>query len=98
MTAERKFTPTKWKVKADYNVENYNGDFVATTGCNGRDPEIGKANARLIASAPDLYEACKAVVKFNEMHESEVTHSQWVDICGMLNQAIAKAEATDEKE
>lgn len=52
---------------------------------------ISKANARLIASAPELLEACKlAVSLLSEIREDEGGHKAMTDFS--LKQAIAKAE------
>ena len=61
-----KFTPGPWEVRApqanewqaDYEIYDQNGDFPALFN----QPEIHAANARLIASAPELYEALQKVL------------------------------------
>lgn len=61
-------TPGPWKVKSDYNVFGVGGRLVANSGGHSgsvRPEEIheeNKANARLIAAAPELLEACKALL------------------------------------
>ena len=53
-----------------------------------RPSEEAFANARLIAAAPDLLEACEAVVA------AKVADGPWsLHPCGQLYQAIAKARA-----
>lgn len=58
-------TPGPWKVKSDYNVFGVGGRLVANSGGHSgsvRPEEIheeNKANARLIAAAPELLEAAK---------------------------------------
>jgi hypothetical protein len=55
-----------------------------------------KANARLIAAAPDLLAACKALVEAMHRYEMDVdgdpTHAHR-DMMNLANAAIAKAEA-----
>ncbi len=58
-----KHTPGPWKVKSDYNVFSGGGRLVANSGghsgsvCPEEIHEENKANAILIAAAPDLLEA-----------------------------------------
>ena len=58
-------------------------------GIMGKSDEIPKANAHLIAAAPDLLEACKMVIEFsndNNIH-------RFLEIAiPKIEQAIAKAE------
>ena len=61
---KNKFTPGPRVVIGDYNVEGPNREFVGTFGCNGRDIEIGKANAILDAAAPDMLKALQMMVKW----------------------------------
>ena len=60
-------------------TRNFEADLVATQN---------KANAHLIAAAPDMYEALKAALGWMEMMEGVGNSSAWVDI----KDAIAKAE------
>ena len=66
-----KFTPGPWHEHGGAVVygnddDNGNGDVVVDmlAGHVRRSPEELNANARLIAAAPDLYEACEAALDF----------------------------------
>ncbi len=53
---------------------------------------IDEANARLVASAPELLEALKAIVQLGE-HNADCNHSgEYLDARKIAIQAIAKAE------
>lgn len=59
-----------WKIKFEFNVEDTNGRTIASCGGysdNCRVQEVdaeNKANARLIAAAPDLLEALRPFAQF----------------------------------
>ena len=48
-----------------------------------------EANARLIAAAPDLYEACQAVMEYDS---GGGPFEEWINIIAKVRAAIAKAE------
>jgi hypothetical protein len=80
------YTKGKWKVDG-FRIFDTNGHSVATTGTfSGRKYEEDIANAYLIASAPDLYEALKDLVGICEEFFFE-------DQLEQANKAIAKAES-----
>ena len=89
---ERKWTPGPWVVVADDVKEGSpeEGAFVPFGGCGccgspwmTADGDKGRAEARLIAAAPDLYEAlCEALVYVPE-HHGPIMHK--------INAALAKA-------
>lgn len=59
-----KHTPGPWKVENDHYI-TAGIDYVADVGdATTRDKEIA-ANARLIAAAPDLLEACKEAIEMS---------------------------------
>jgi hypothetical protein len=60
-----KHTPGKWETwGGGLNVRTVVGqDFVALCGANGYPPENMVANARLIASAPELLQQCKNTLR-----------------------------------
>lgn len=95
--SERKWTPGKWSV---YQVERETywpgidagrtsivvwGDQQENNGVQGDTLEEAKANAQLIAAAPDMYEALEAIV--TRYHKGEDIYG-WIDTAG---QALAKA-------
>lgn len=101
MTA--KHTPVPWTVRSTciYTADEHK-DWVASCG-NGQvaRQQINKANARLIAAAPELLEAAKLVL---EWYEAEDDHSgtdfyQRMQMCRDSEDAIraAIAKATGEQ-
>ena len=66
MSQERKWTPGPWKFDVfdefPSAIENYDGkEVLFGCGCCGS-PGLGRDDAHLIASAPDLYEALEDVM------------------------------------
>lgn len=64
------FTPSPWVHKGNGDIETLSGDAIATTNpvpCR----EIDRANARLIAAAPEMVETVKSnAVFFDELAEA----------------------------
>ncbi|HET7624396.1 MAG TPA: hypothetical protein VFM25_03955 [Verrucomicrobiae bacterium] len=59
-----KHTPGPWTIRTDYpyhNIVSNDGRLIAETMLGSQTDE-DKANARLIAAAPDLLASCKALV------------------------------------
>ena len=88
MMIDTKHTPGPWEISRDAVPEGYtqntvyaerDGERVATAFRND-------ANARLIAAAPDLLEACKYVKQFLGDKHPEITLRKRLDA------AITKAE------
>ena len=68
---ERKWTPGPWRVGPvdDTRVEDADGNEVAQIDGDYNQPEtwpLMEANARLIAAAPDLYEALEITIGYIE--------------------------------
>ena len=61
----------------------------------GEDWETRKANARLIASAPELLEACKYVLEMCNGHHDDIDIFK-DGIKGCVERAIAKAEGKED--
>lgn len=85
---EPKHTPGPWRVDPDYpwDIQNADGSLeIASVNPyrreDGEDGEVGDADARLIAAAPDLLEALRVIA------ESDITNARKVALS-----AIAKAE------
>jgi len=82
-----------WKIKHTQNVFSETGRLVAS--CSGHQQNFdeaqntaeNEANARLIAAAPDLLEACKEALSIIEKYSDVPVH------IFALKEAIAKAEA-----
>ncbi len=90
-----KHTPGPWETDPEFNNECILGnDKILVADCTilhiKRSNEMIRANARLIASAPDLLETCKEARAFLE--GLDMKWAIWSD----LNQAIAKAEEEEE--
>jgi len=100
-----KYTPGPWRITTDFeyirkfdsskHVEIQGVDGI-TIGCCLFDclPE-GRANARLIACAPELLEACKALLKFNEELCQDINVSIHYPSAEEARQVIRKAEGND---
>lgn len=101
-----KFTPGPWETDSIYECsgdatisilandgEIWIADvFVIHEGAPD-DPEEGIRNAKLMAAAPDLYEACKAALQdYRNINYPTDTHKA---IMKQLQQALAKAEGRD---
>jgi len=106
MTAQH--TPGPWFVDEDsrpgmsWNRHIYTKTERATAICfmahsNGRNEAGDRANARLIAAAPDLLEALQAAVACGMVPISSVSeggaskHSRQVQVADMIRAAIQKA-------
>ena len=79
-----------------------NGNILAGNGRTGGDwiasvkpfSDSFYANARLLAAAPDLLEACREMLQGVEGHERRTGATQLVGCVVKLRAAIAKATAT----
>ena len=78
-------TPGPWEISKKFIchscISSINGLLIAQTSCvhDDRQREVQRANARLIAAAPDLLEACKMVL---------IAHPENI----AAKRAVAKAE------
>ena len=80
-------TPGPWKTNGDPVVfSNDSSQFIAFTDTRGISSDAAKANARLIAAAPDLLEALKHAVEIAEYK----TPGYWYDLL-KYRAIIAKA-------
>lgn len=98
-----KHTPGPWAITRRWAdgkriiVEGNQEDWFrleAHVVCDDCDTDTAEANARLIAAAPDLLEACKAMLRTHGVHGPCTHHN--CDSCEMAydkaKAAIAKAE------
>lgn len=99
-------TPGPWEVQDNTELDGVKGQIrvdSVTHGCvaicwNGyqQDPQYFddtyKANATLIAAAPDLLEACKYVVRYHREHDSGEGELFGLDFVTACISAIHKAE------
>jgi hypothetical protein len=72
-------------------IENNDCEYVCSLLGGDKDKE---ANARLIAAAPDLLEACKAAAKFYQ-DNFDIMPVAWQTFDDILTQAIEKAEGKE---
>jgi hypothetical protein len=78
--------------KGPWKIDEY-GDISSSRGIKVViDENMKKANARLIASAPDLLEACKFTLTCIKENWSDLSNAG-----AMLEQAISKAEERNKK-
>ena len=99
MSTQTKHTPGPWAIGNTHFVPGFSPDGMdwiiairnTETGfaciAQGSTKEKAEANARLIAAAPDLLEACIDAAKFIMQG-----HGDQIAIWDTLNSAIAKAE------
>jgi len=89
-----KHTPGPW-IERGYNVRVRNGRYIAYTGPSHTPPseypkqcaEEDKANARLIAAAPELLEALQRL-----RNAEKSPREEWVAAIAHAEQIIAKAK------
>lgn len=108
--SEVKHTPGPWsssvngfgfvKVEA-HGFDTYDGSVIVSTMCSGHHIgyDVEKANARLIAAAPDMLDALKAMVKKIDpvcMVEDDHPQADLADEYRDALWAIAKAEGRDQ--
>lgn len=88
------FTKGNWEIFDAYKETH--GIAIRTNGygelarCKGDNME---ANAQLIASAPDLYEACKNFIEYCQRPKYEQTPLKMKRVKMRIERALAKAEA-----
>jgi hypothetical protein len=95
-------TPPPWSAHIARPISNHAGGFsveadgVVICGCAGWPPRAGEsaANARLLAAAPELLAALKAIVAVlqKEAPGTALNHHQYDAIGIQAHAAIAKAE------
>lgn len=101
---EAKHTPGPWRVSADGVDVGSEDSFNPFGGCGccgspwltADDPEVAKADARLIAAAPELLEACQAMIEWDDREQDHaVDFSACTELCRVAfdkaRAAIAKA-------
>lgn len=96
-----KHTQGKWEVSSSTLIVNEEGRVLANCcsfGIESLDLPLKEciANARLIAAAPELLEACKAIIKDHEermaMYPKLNEQPNRLAVMQMAREAIAKAE------
>lgn len=98
-TGQTMHTPGPWKIPSDgpCSVDDQDGRWIAVTGCPGRDAEANKANARLIAAAPEMLKVLLRLVapfdgaKGAGMDMPKATIADGSDMLANIRAAIAKA-------
>jgi hypothetical protein len=95
-------TPGPWilsesdSAASSFGIADANGSSIASVGDGRHDgaPEESAANARLIAAAPDLLDACMTLA---EVASDSVELGDWPELIKAIEQAdaaIAKADGT----
>lgn len=106
-----KHTPGPWNVDeeraTDIVIRNAQRDPVARGYSSGWDKPTARANARLIASAPELLATLKiALASFRQMYQDierdavdleDILNNESYWPLGELRNAIAKAEGNEDK-
>lgn len=101
-----KHTPGEWMIEGNHIIANDNWKDICMIIRKGKyikdeykvSLEEAQANARLIASAPELLEAFKEYIKVmgpaheNECPADDTCNCKWKYINDKVNQAIVKAE------
>jgi hypothetical protein len=100
--SENKHTPGPWSIsrKSPHSHRAWIGAVgwgkfarvVVRMDGSARDCEDGLANARLIAAAPDLLEACEAALAAFDGSNIRLA-SEYVGAVGLLRDALSKAKA-----
>lgn len=81
-----KHTPGPWELGFQNNQTIYSGaNEIATVACRQKEC---KANARLIASAPDLFNACRVVKELLEYRQDAY---EFAGSISLLKSILAKA-------
>jgi hypothetical protein len=86
-------TPGPWHVREDYYVGRPGKLSLAEVKCGdvpAEDVEQHRANARLIAAAPDLLAACESFLSLfreSDMRPEDECH----EIAGIMRRAVARA-------
>jgi hypothetical protein len=94
--SESKWTPGPWEPyipgrKFVVPVRNFNS--ICELNAFERDAAVVDANARLIAAAPDLYEACLEAIRTINAHSTEpIPVGVYSRVARILGDALSKAE------
>jgi len=83
-------TPGPWAVSPYMNITSRNGTVAKTEQMPGNDEAERKANAHLIAAAPDLLSALREMMSVFQDHEQYDEES--AEVVSIARAAIAKAE------
>lgn len=90
-----KFTPGPWSMDSTGSVVNASGGYVAEAfdGLPGSDTdqEIASANARLVAAAPELFEALRELVAIRTIKDKleEPNNGEWPDMAALRERTDA---------
>lgn len=80
-----------WGVYAPKRQPNRTPLLIGEFHSLGISPEECEANARLFAAAPDLLEACEAMIEMQRKHPEAVSAAEWRETWSKVLQAIGKA-------
>lgn len=84
-----KHTPGPWRMGQEGNLRVYGPDNTSSAGLIAE--TFNRENARLIAAAPELLEACKAALAEAEERDEDLGANCWPE----LKAAIEKAEGVN---
>jgi hypothetical protein len=86
------YTKGPWVADKFGDIDGPNGEPIATTDGVPGIEDVAGANARLIAAAPDMYEALKTAYQCIEDLGNDRGGWAWEDVLQEIDAAIAKAE------
>ena len=84
------FTPGPWTINAGLSVKGNGGRHIAKVGAEHLDSQTDRANAGLIAAAPEMYEALQAVV--DQLQAVGAPGSVYNPALTQARKALAKAK------
>lgn len=97
------YTPGPWKLgmqaASGKNIETEDRELIAAAFHCDLPPEEAKANARLIAAAPDLLETLAEIVGWLEEEDiTSITQSPFCDLLVYAGRIIHAAKGEEDKE
>jgi hypothetical protein len=92
-----KFTPGPWIGIPDYGVVDTKGNSVFRTGCGCcTSGDLSDGDARLIAAAPDIYEALKELTEYATNNEFAHFTQEGLLVIEAAKKALTKTEGEPE--
>lgn len=96
--SDTKFTPGPWHAKGYPTISATGGGLIAKVLPRYMDAAERKANANLIAAAPQLYAALEVMLERhrNDMSGGFLDHDEYMIVIGALDRADGKIMDKDE--